>query len=200
MLLSIMIFVKVSSCKGPALFGYNFGGMDVELHQCPYEGDKVVLWNVDLVKPSDATLSSRRVYWIWAPRKLADLYKFNFSSFACVTRRAGNTAARQSYCLSFDYMCWIRGASEMWMELINCKWRTVIAAVFVLILASFLNPHRNVGGKDKVLSWEGVYRVTLHVQILFCFIFLLLNSSCSSLITQGVTGGTDQTSGGCSLC
>jgi hypothetical protein len=43
MLLSIMSFVKVSSGKAPALFGYNFGGMGVEPHQCPYDGDKVVL-------------------------------------------------------------------------------------------------------------------------------------------------------------
>jgi hypothetical protein len=39
MLLSIMSFVKVDSGKALALCGYNFGGMGVESHQCPYDGD-----------------------------------------------------------------------------------------------------------------------------------------------------------------
>jgi len=124
-------------------------------HHCRYDGDKVILWNVDLVKPSDATVSSRRVYWICAPWTLPDLYKFDFRSFACVIRTAGDTANRQSYCLSFDYMCWIRGASEIWMEVINCQWGTIIAAMFALLLTSVFNPYRNVGGGDKVRSLRG---------------------------------------------
>jgi len=62
MLLSVMSFVKVDSGEAPASCGCNFGGMGFESHHCLYDGDKVVLSIVDLVKPSDATVSWRRIY------------------------------------------------------------------------------------------------------------------------------------------